>query len=168
MNNIYLIGFMGSGKTTLAHSLAQVLSMNFIDLDQVVEKKEGMSISEIFNKQGEAYFRQLEKQCLYETGQLKNAIVSTGGGIIGDQANRAFLKGVVTLYLDWPFEVLFKRIAGDKNRPLSKSYEQLYALYQLRLPLYEESATLHMKCEQETPYILMQKAISMLQKGGKI
>lgn len=168
MNNIYLIGFMGSGKSTLAQRLAQILSMNRIDLDQLIEQEENKSIRQIFEEEGEAYFRKLETYYLKETSKLKNTVVSTGGGAIGEACNRQFLKEQITVYLDWPFDVLYERIAGDAERPLSKSYEQLLALYQHRLGLYEESATYHMSCEEETPYLLVQKVVEVLKKGGML
>lgn len=168
MNNIYLIGFMGSGKSTLAQGLAQVLSMNKIDLDQLIEEKEQRSIKQIFEEEGEAYFRKLETYYLKETCNLKNTIVSTGGGAVGEACNRKFLKEQVTVYLDWPFEVLYERIAGDEARPLSKSYEQLLLLYAYRLALYKESATYHVICQKETPYLLVEKVVEGLKKGGCI
>lgn len=166
MNNIYLIGFMGSGKTTLARSLAQVLNRHLRDLDQFIEKEEQTTIRHIFEQKGEAYFRALETQYLQETKDLKGTIISTGGGVIGQRENRIFLKNQISIYIDWPFEELYKRIAGDKERPLSKSYDQLLALYKERLPFYEESATIHLKCNEETPYLLVQKAVDTLKKGG--
>ena len=166
MNNIYLIGFMGAGKTTLAHSLAEVLNLNCMDLDQCIEKEEKTTISTLFEKQGEAYFRDLEVKYLKKTENLKSTIISTGGGIIGYKENRVFLKNQLSIYLDWPFDVLYTRIAGDKERPLSKSYDQLKALHKERLPFYEESSKIHLKCNEETPYLLVQKTVDILRKGG--
>lgn len=168
MNNIYLIGFMGSGKSTLAKHLAQTLGMGWIDLDQLIEKRENKSIRQIFEDEGEDYFRRLETYYLEETTMLKQTVVSTGGGAVGTEYNRQILKNQLTIYLDWPFEVLYKRIAGDTNRPLSKSYEQLLALYQYRLPLYKESAAYHMVCKEETPYVLLDKVLKAFKRPSRL
>lgn len=164
MNNIYLIGFMGCGKSTLAKNLAEALNMHCMDLDQLIEAKLGQTIRELFDEKGEEYFRELETYYLKETSNLKNTIVSTGGGAVGREVNRQFLKAQMTFYLEWPFEVLYSRIAGDEKRPLSKSYEQLLELYQYRRALYEESAVYTIGCQDETPYLLVKKIIKLLQE----
>ena len=153
---------MGCGKTTLASYLAKSLQREWIDLDAVIEEKEGQKIAHIFKKKGEAYFRKLEEECLYNIHQSTNKIISTGGGIVGSEVNRKLLKQGISIYLDWPFKELYRRIAGDPSRPLAKSYEQLQELYMMRRPLYEESSTLHIKCENETPFSLNQYILEYL------
>lgn len=153
---------MGCGKTTLANYLAKSLQREWIDLDVWIEKETGTKIAHIFEEKGEVYFRKLEEELLFKIHQSKNKIVSTGGGIIGSETNRKLLKEGICIYLDWPFPELYRRIAGDASRPLVKSYDQLQELYNRRRSLYEESCTLHIKCENETPYSLNQYILEHL------
>lgn len=154
---------MGCGKTTLAHYLARSLQWEWIDLDLWIEKEAGMKIAHIFEEKGEAYFRKLEEDLLFRVHQSENKVISTGGGIIGNEVNRKLLKQGTCIYLDWPFPELYRRIAGDASRPLAKSYEQLQKLYETRRPLYEASCTLHIQCEDDTPYSLNQYILEQLE-----
>lgn len=162
MKNIYFIGFMGCGKTTVASTLARSIQREWIDLDEWIVREEKMPIPHIFEQKGEVYFRALESRLLQETLTLSGKVVSTGGGIIGKEINRTCLNQETCIYLDWPFEELYRRIAGDTSRPLVKSYEQLKALYEARRPLYEASCTLQVKCEGHTPYSLTNYLVDVL------
>ncbi|MEF9959712.1 MAG: shikimate kinase [Niameybacter sp.] len=162
MKNIYLIGFMGCGKTTLASTLAKSLQREWIDLDERIVCQEQMPIAHIFEQKGEAYFRQVEAALLQEISCTSGKIISTGGGIVGDKRNQDSLKKGICIYLDWPFEELYTRIADDATRPLAKSYDQLKALYETRKPLYEASCTLHVNCTGQTPYHLKHYLIETL------
>ena len=167
MNNVYLIGFMGCGKSTIAKNLAEVLNRPCLDLDQWIERQLGRTIPELFHEEGEVYFRDVETYYLQETANLIHTVVSTGGGAVGREINRQFLKKQTTIYLEWPFEVLYKRIAGDTNRPLSKSYDQLLQLYEARRAFYEESAVYTIKCQDEAPYVIVRKVLKLLQNNEK-
>ena len=140
-NNIYLIGFMGSGKSTIGKELASHLGLTWVDLDYFIEANEKMTIKELFEKYGEAYFRNLETLSLKKLAMQKNLVVSTGGGVIVTPENIILLKEQKTIYLKWDFETLFDRIAHDENRPLVKSHQQLLALYESRQKMYHDACS---------------------------
>lgn len=134
--NIVLFGFMGCGKTTVANSLENLTGLPLIDTDALIEEKEGMKISEIFEKKGEDYFRMLEGNCAYELSTKKNQIISVGGGFAINSKNIELLKSnSVFVFLDTPFDVIKKRIKNDETRPLSNE-ETLQELYEQRHPIY--------------------------------
>lgn len=119
-DKIYLIGFMGSGKTTTGKELARKLGWNFLDLDEEIEKKTGMPIREIFSIKGEAWFRQTESETLAETGILSRTVVATGGGTpcIGENLN--YMQGHgLTVYLKFsPAQLAENLEVNDGKRPL--------------------------------------------------
>ncbi|WP_416149530.1 shikimate kinase [Salipaludibacillus sp. HK11] len=136
--NVYLIGFMGSGKSTVGLDLASKLNYHFLDLDEEIVKKSGMSIPEIFAQQGEHGFRKKEKATLMELADQRS-IIATGGGIVETSGTLSWMnKNGVSVYLHAPFQVLYERIQGDINRPLSgQGREALVARYEKRIPLYD-------------------------------
>ncbi len=117
--NISLIGFMGTGKSTVGEELAERLDYTLVDLDQEIVKREGREISEIFATDGEEYFRDLEAKVTAEVAQRDNQIISTGGGVVLRDENTRNLKekGVVVLLKATPKEIL-ERITDDNQRPL--------------------------------------------------
>lgn len=133
MLNIVLIGMPGSGKTTVGNALSKMLSREFIDTDELIVKKTGMSIPDIFEKYGEKYFRSVESSVLEETGKQSGKIISTGGGIVTIAQNKSFIRqnGLV-LFLDRDIDKLERY-----GRPLSKSIEALKEMYNSRYPLYK-------------------------------
>ncbi|OQY09559.1 MAG: hypothetical protein B6I29_03115 [Marinitoga sp. 4572_148] len=134
---IYLVGMMGSGKTTIGKLLSEILNKKFIDLDYEIEKKEKKSIKEIFAQKGEEYFRNIESEILEKT-ENEDAIISTGGGIILKEKNRNILKKYKTLFLYVSVEELIKRTETE-NRPLLKSGKgKLYEIWDKRKKIYEE------------------------------
>lgn len=154
MRNIYLVGFMGCGKTTIGEQLALYQGKKFCDLDRIIVEEAGMPITTVFERYGEAKFRALESKCLQETEEERCAIIATGGGIVVSELNREFLKRQRVVFLKWPFEVLYERIKGDAKRPLAKSEDMLRDLYTAREKWYEEVATYVIDCEGHTPYSL--------------
>lgn len=136
-----LLGFMGSGKTTIA----QLLDDNFLDMDHILVERLRMPISQYFSEKGEAAFRQVESQLLEELLK-EDAVISTGGGIVMAEANRKLLtKNACNIYLQADFESLYERLAADQKqeRPLflSQTKEDLRQLYDYRCPFYEEVAS---------------------------
>lgn len=134
---IFLIGMMGSGKTTLGKVLSEILNKEFIDIDTEIEKKENMKIFDIFSEKGEKYFREIESKVLFELKD-QDAIISTGGGIILKNENRNLLKQYKTIFLYVPIDDIIKRVE-IKNRPLLKNgKDALYKIWEERKDLYEE------------------------------
>ncbi len=129
MNNpgkkIYLIGFMGSGKTTLGKKLASDLKWTFIDLDKIIENRTGMKIPEIFSSRGEVYFRSAESDALRSMGDRERIVVSTGGGAPCSDNNMNFMNETgLTIYLKLSPEKLYSRLSGSSGeRPLLKGLD---------------------------------------------
>ena len=134
--NIYLIGMMGSGKTTVGKEIARQLNYRFCDTDQTIEAIARKPITEIFREQGEPYFRELETKVLAELSTYTRSVVSTGGGIIGEQMNWSYLQQGLVIWLDVELEILKKRLASDETRPLA---DKLESLIQTRRPLYRQA-----------------------------
>lgn len=136
---IYLIGFMGCGKSYLGKQLAKYLELDFYDLDQIIETETGMSILDIFETQGETYFRDIESKVLAEFNS--SGIISTGGGIIERAENRMILGSRLSIWLDVSFDILYDRIISS-DRPLVKSLGKngLYKLYISRYSMYQMSS----------------------------
>ena len=119
MRNIILVGFMGTGKSAAGRLLAEKLNMDFVELDEIIETREKMSIKDIFEKKGEPYFRLVEKEVAKKAGSRKNIVISAGGGAIVDEENFKNLKqsGTIICLKASPATIL-KRTKGLKNRPL--------------------------------------------------
>ena len=145
MKNIILIGFMGSGKTTIGKALEEKTDMTFVDTDELIEAYEGCKISEIFADKGEAYFRRLENETLKDLlASTDSKVISTGGGIVTNQANIPLLKQLgKVFYLRIKPETVVERLEGDKTRPLLIGEDKLVKVEQLmtgRKELYEMAA----------------------------
>ena len=145
MKNIILIGFMGSGKTTIGKALEEKTDMTFVDTDELIEAYEGCKISEIFADKGEAYFRRLENETLKDLlASTDNKVISTGGGIVTNQEIIPLLKQLgKVFYLRIKPETVVKRLEGDKTRPLLIGEDKLVKVERLmtdRKELYEMAA----------------------------
>jgi shikimate kinase len=116
--NLYLIGMMGVGKTTVGKLLAQEIGYRFVDTDEIIVKAAGKSINEIFTENGEADFRQLESDVLAQVCAYTKLIVATGGGIVMQQQNWGYLHHGLVVWLDVPIQIILKRLAEDNTRPL--------------------------------------------------
>ena len=141
---VFLIGLMGSGKTTVGKALAQKLGWRWIDLDQAIEKRRGRTVAQIFKQQGAETFRRLESAELRRQDR-PSLVVSCGGGVVLDPQNRMRLKASLTLYLAASPEVLVKRLGQDqvRQRPLLKVAGPLISLRRLqreRARFYRASA----------------------------
>ncbi|BCZ18912.1 Shikimate kinase AroK [Helicobacter sp. NHP19-012] len=157
-NKIWLIGFMGCGKSTLGACLAKVLGYRFLDTDLQIATQENLSIERIFKEKGEAYFRQLERALVANLEQVPSPLViATGGGL----PLYTPLKGTI-IYLALDFESLYTRLFNDPNpRPLFKDKEGLHALYTQRSPLYAKMATLKLDANA-TPQDLTLQLVTLL------
>lgn len=144
-DNIILIGFMGCGKTSVGIKLSYALKRPMIDTDKWIEKKQGISISQIFEKDGEAAFRQMETECLKELINTEEGrIISTGGGLPMKEENHKLLKQLGRVYyLKVTPEVVYQRLQGDTTRPLLQGEnpeEKIRKLLSEREPVYAKRA----------------------------
>ncbi len=137
---IYLVGFMGSGKSTIGRRLAERLGTAFVDLDDDIERTAGRTISEIFSTDGEAAFRDAEHAALAARAAQEEGVVALGGGAFTFPRNRELLRGRGTsVWLDCPFERAHARVAGFEHRPLAKDPAQFRALYEKRQGEYAQA-----------------------------
>ncbi len=132
---IYLIGMMGSGKSTLGKELANRLGYKFIDMDHYIEEKCCKFIDEIFRDYGEEWFRAFETNTLKEFLEMDDVVIATGGGVIKNKKHKKLMDGKC-IYLSVPVEVLEERLAFDDTRPLLKT-RSVRSILEERIPLYE-------------------------------
>ena len=143
LKSIALIGFMASGKSTIGKALACELGYTFIDTDSVVREVDGRSIPQIFDENGEGFFRELETQALKTVSSHPCAVIATGGGIVETPENLEILKkNCYVVFLDVPFDIMAERASGNHNRPLFRNREKAYDLWQKRYPHYGRIADL--------------------------
>lgn len=140
--NLYLIGMMGAGKSTVGQQIAQRLDYRFFDTDSVIEQATGQAISQIFANTGEAEFRKLETQVLAELSPYTRLVISTGGGIVSQPKNWSYLRHGLIIWLNVPIEVLYQRLQQDTSRPLLQTADPLATLQLLlqeRRSLYAQA-----------------------------
>ena len=119
IENIALIGFMGSGKSSVGHLVAAHLHFSFVDTDEMIESRAGRTIAEIFSQAGESVFRELEGQVLSELSRARSTVISTGGGLAANAANLASLKEHALVICLWASaEIVWERVRGQTHRPL--------------------------------------------------
>ncbi len=139
-DKIYLVGFMGSGKTTLARALGRRLGWRHVDLDEEIERREGCSVAQVFARQGEAYFRKVEREVLLAWLPVRNVVIATGGGTFVQPANRAdILADGTVVWLDVPFARIVDRVPSDGRRPLAADREAFGALFEERRWAYRQA-----------------------------
>jgi shikimate kinase len=168
--NIFLTGFMGAGKTTTGRSLAKLTGCPFHDLDSMIVEQERRSVTEIFQEDGEEYFRNCETRVLTILKDQEIAVYATGGGIVMRAENRAMMKekGRV-VYLRAKWETLCGRLQGSVARPLvnqAKNWHDLEQLWLSRISHYQD-ADLIIDTDDITPVEVARKIMSLLQQGTK-
>lgn len=154
-NNIVLIGYMGSGKTTVGEYIAKKFEYDFLDTDSYIVEREGMSINDIFKLKGEAYFRELETEILKEfQGKINNTVISTGGGLPVRIENRELLRKIGTIYyLCTSADSIYNRLKDCKDRPLlacENPHDRIKEMLDIRHPLYVETADFEILTDDKT------------------
>lgn len=152
-NNIVLIGFMGSGKTSVGKALAKKLFKDFVDVDTVIEKEQGNTINEIFANEGEEYFRNLEQKAIDQICQKKGQVVATGGGV---PIYSKIPEKSLIINIDADFDVIMNRITDYERakRPLLQDEERAKKLYEQRIDTYRDLAHFSVDANQHIPVFI--------------
>lgn len=168
--NIFLIGPMGAGKSTIGRQLAQQLNMEFYDSDHEIERRTGADVSWVFDVEGEAGFREREEKIINELTEKQGIVLATGGGSVKSREtrNRLSARGVV-VYLLTTIEKQLTRTQRDKKRPLlqvdAPPREVLEVLAGERNPLYEEIADIVVRTDEQSAKVVANQIISVLEKN---
>jgi shikimate kinase len=158
---IVLVGFMGAGKTTVGHLLAERLGLPFVDSDHVIEQRTGGSIRQFFADHGEPAFRELESRVICELVDGPEAVLALGGGAAGHPDTVTQLKSAQVVYLQVSFEEAKLRVAGDEYRPML-ARPGLDDLYRRRLSVYDAVATLTVATDGRRPEAISQDVLARL------
>jgi shikimate kinase len=162
---VAIVGYMGSGKTTLGLLLARALSLEFVDLDRVIVRSAGKAIPQIFAEHGENHFRDLEHNALLQTLDGGTpSVVACGGGTVVRTDNRTLLRDVTTVFLREDTDVLYQRTRGT-DRPLrAASLEEFELRYAERLPLYREVADIEVEADGRPPAKVAEEVLGCLSR----
>ena len=162
--NLVLTGMMGVGKSTVGKAVADKLSMQFIDVDKIIEKKENLSIHNIFKEKGEVYFRDLEKKTTVDESKKTNAVISLGGGAFVDSEIRQLvIKTCISFWLDLHPKLIEKRVKNSKKRPLLNNNnlkETLEKIYYERKEIYS-LANFKIDCNKMKLDLIVNKIINL-------
>ena len=164
--SIFLIGMMGSGKSSTGPVLAEILKYKYVDLDVLIEKLTKKTIDKVFSEEGEEYFRDLETQCLQEIIKLPSVVVSTGGGVVLKKENWGILRQGIIVWLDINKEIVLNRLNSKDNlRPLLKGniYEKYEEIFQTRKDIYAQ-ADLRVEINNEGVKNVAEKILNALKK----
>ena len=168
--NIFIVGPMGSGKSTVGKIISNELFLNFFDTDEEIETRTGASIDWIFDLEGEEGFRKRESKILHEMVQKNSIVLSTGGGIILSESNRDLLSSRGTVfYLATPIAVQLERTSKDKDRPLLKNGDPgkiLKELHLARQSFYEEVADYIVDTEDKSSQEVSEEIIKLVKSYG--
>lgn len=168
-HNIVLVGFMGTGKTTVGRLIAERLSWRFADTDKLIETRAGKSIPDIFQQEGESAFRKLESAICGEVGAWRHTVIATGGGVWIDPANREKLGATgFVVCLRAPLEQIEARLAADRSRPMldgPNRHQRIIDLMNTRQAAY---ATIPRAIDTDgaTPYAICEKIIALWRAAG--
>ena len=165
--NIFLVGPMGAGKSTIGRQLAQLLSMDFVDTDAEIEERAGADIGWIFDVEGEAGFRKREERIINELTLRQGIVLSTGGGAILSKESRNHLSALgIVVYLETTVEKQYHRTQRDKKRPLLQDVEDprqvLEDLAKVRNPLYEEVADITLPTDEQSAKVMATQIIDLI------
>jgi shikimate kinase len=163
---IYLVGFMGSGKTTVGRELAARIDAPFFDLDELIEAAEHMTVRDVFAQHGEPYFRKRERDLLRSTRNLDAAVIATGGGTFTFDENIQFIQSEgLSVFLSAPYALLRARIGGKEDRPLLRDDLSTHELYANRIRYYRMSDITIDVREEETPAEIVERLVLELPKN---
>ena len=169
--NLYLVGLMGAGKTTVGRVLARRLKLRFLDSDQEIERRCGVKIPVIFEIEGEAGFRAREMAVIGELTQVRGIVLATGGGVVGAEENRRLLAASGTvIYLHAQPDALYERVRHDRNRPLLATADpraRLRELYRERDALYRSIADMVIDTGKQGVTTLARDLLGKLGEGWK-
>ena len=168
--NLYLIGMMGAGKTTLGKLLAQELGYRFLDTDAVIEAAAGQLVTEIFATSGESAFRELETQVLGQAAAYQQMAIATGGGIVLQRQNWSYLRHGIVIWLDVPLDELCDRLQSDNTRPILQGVDlrqKLQTLLEQRQHLYAQADVRIVIGADESPQQLAIRVLEEIQKSLK-
>lgn len=165
--NVFLIGFMGVGKSTISAALKEVFAMDVIEMDEIIAKRNGMSISEIFELHGEQYFRNEETELLRECQNKKNQIISCGGGVAMRQVNVDEMRksGTIVLLTASP-ETILERVQSSHDRPLlenNKTIEHITSLMQAREQAYQDAADIIVNTDGKSVFEICEEIVNKVQ-----
>ena len=169
--NIFLVGPMGAGKSTVGRQLAKALGRDFFDSDKEIEKRTGVSISWIFEMEGEEGFRAREKKVIDDLSQLKDIVLATGGGaVLSEDTRRALRSRGNVVYLSASVEQLLRRTAKDKTRPLLQTddpKQQIADLLKARETLYQNVADIELRTGEQSIQYAVSELIKQLAEVGQ-
>ncbi|MCA6596694.1 MAG: shikimate kinase [Pseudanabaena sp.] len=164
--NIFLIGMMGAGKSTVGNLLAQKIGHSFLDTDPLIEQCAGKSISQIFAEDGEEAFRAIEQQVLAQVSAHTRLVVATGGGIVMRSLNWSYLHNGLVVWIDVPVEILYDRLKTEsEQRPLLQTkdpFQRLNNLYEQRRDRYAQADISIMVNADETPEAVSDRLFDMI------
>jgi shikimate kinase len=161
---IFIVGFMGAGKTTVGQALARQLEYDFYDLDELISSSRGQAVQQIFSQQGETEFRRLESEAILSFSKLEHAVIALGGGAYVSEKNRFALREIgKTVWLDCPLELCLERIRGDQSRPLLGDEAKMRSLLEQRRPAYHQ-ADFVVQAGDRSPEELAREIIELMSK----
>ncbi len=165
--NLVLLGMMGSGKSTIGYLLSKNLNLEFYDIDSVIEKQDGRKIAEIFNTEGEDFFRKLEEKVSIKILKLKNKVISLGGGaFLNENIRKEVLSNNVSFWLNWKDNTLINRIKRNNKRPIinNSNENEIKKLISKRLKIYS-MADFKINCEKFTKNEITRKILDIYEKN---
>ena len=165
--NLVLLGMMGSGKSTIGYLLSKNLNLEFYDIDSIIEKQDGRKIAEIFNTEGEDFFRKLEEKVSIKILKLKNKVISLGGGaFLNENIRKEVLSNNVSFWLNWKDNTLINRIKRNNKRPIinNSNENEIKKLISKRLKIYS-MADFKINCEKFTKNEITKKILDIYEKN---
>ena len=167
LRRIFVVGFMGAGKTSVGEALARLLGYRFVDLDREIEREAARTIPEIFREDGEPHFRRLEAKALRAAGSHEDVVIACGGGTLSLWENRDFIHRTgISVWLDAPLDVMMERCRQGEHRPLLADRSRMEALLAERLPSYQQ-CDLRVGAGAEPPPAIAARVAAMISRVAR-